>query len=461
LRDEAARAFVVRQGQLPQLAERAVEEVAEAEVRAWLEAAGAVANTLSSLDQERGGLAQQLADARRGSSFADALARVHAAEEQIAAAHGRAAEDALALMLLDEAKEQHTAEHAPRLLRRAQERFAAFTQQAFLLEVGSDGSFRARASATGEQLTLEQLSDGTRIHLLLAARLAAIEEAEAGSPLGPLPLCLDEVLATTDPMRFRQVAAALFAVVGAGRQIVYLTAGPAEAGQWRLAARELGVDEPTFVDLAVLRGLPADWGGALPAAPGTPEPLPELEGLSAEQCARVLGVAAPDGFAEWQSWHVFYLLHDDRDALRESMRRRIVTLGHWDAANRERLPGAGWSLRLGLLREVGRLWRIGRGRPVGWDDVMASGAVSPIYEERMRGLLAEHARAARSFLDSLRSGALERFRKDKIDMLEATLRERGCLVDDEPLAQDEIVRRALATGGDAGFVEWIAGLLGE
>ena len=64
-----------------------------------------------------------------------------------------------------------------------------------------------RRDADSESLPLSsELSDGTRIQLLLACRLAYLEEAEGDTKT---PLFLDEVLSTTDPERFTAVAGAV------------------------------------------------------------------------------------------------------------------------------------------------------------------------------------------------------------------------------------------------------------
>src|SRR5690606_31106452 len=83
-------------------------------------------------------------------------------------------------------------------LARAEEWFARFTHHRFELVVqgGSTLELRARDVRMGETRALEALSTATRVQLLLAVRLAFLEEAERGRET--LPLFLDEVLATSD-----------------------------------------------------------------------------------------------------------------------------------------------------------------------------------------------------------------------------------------------------------------------
>jgi DNA repair protein SbcC/Rad50 len=102
---------------------------------------------------------------------------------------------------------------------------------------------------------LEQLSDATRVQLLLALRLGSLEQAERGC--GPLPLCLDEVLATTDPQRYAAIANALLQIAESGRQVLYVTADPAEVEAFVLAATTAGQPKPAVhrVQSAAVSGL--------------------------------------------------------------------------------------------------------------------------------------------------------------------------------------------------------------
>ena len=68
----------------------------------------------------------------------------------------------------------------PRVLERARELFGTFTNYAYELEVArADGtSFHAIETSSGERRWLNELSDGTRVQLALAARLAFGELAD-------------------------------------------------------------------------------------------------------------------------------------------------------------------------------------------------------------------------------------------------------------------------------------------
>jgi DNA repair exonuclease SbcCD ATPase subunit len=453
-----------------------LEEVPPATLGKWAEEAREEAALLSERLDERGGIRASLEEASLGHSLGDAIAAVQETHDALAAVRESAAEDAIARALIEGAQRQHEADHTPALLVRMQEHFGRFTHQTWRIELGEARAFRAFDESSGQARDLDELSDGTRVQLLLAARLAALEFREDGTSV---PLCLDEALSTTDPRRFRAIAGALFELTTnptAPRQLLYFTADFGEAEQWREVARELGHPEPTVLDLGTLTGEPDDWGGALLARPTLPAPPPDPTGLTPEEYALALGVSAPDGFAELASWHLFTLAFDDLDALGTCLAWKLDTIGAWRATRDagclpDELPAAftrRMTLRLELAELLLQLWSIGRGRPVTWDDIEASDAVTPTFEERVRTVLAAWPRDPRGFMRG--ATALPRFKKQR-SKLEAYLIDCGALPTTDPLAEDDLVRQTLTSVPEAttilgvedasAFLTWLVGLLGN
>jgi hypothetical protein len=119
-----------------------------------------------------------------------------------------------------------------------------------------------------------------------------------------------------------------------------------------------------------------------------------------------------------------------------------------------------------LTHALARAWRVGRGRPVTWKDVEASGGVSDSFEAAARELLLEHERDPAAFLAAVRG--LSRFRSKNADKLEAHLLEVGCLSHEVPMGRDALVVRSLAACPEAAerlgeaaaaHVEWVIELL--
>ncbi|RKY17887.1 MAG: hypothetical protein DRQ55_14710 [Planctomycetota bacterium] len=469
---DSCRVRFAQAADLPQLDGTAPEKATLEQVDGWIAALDEEAETFGELNSSAGGIQEALRSARRGHDFANALAATVAAEQEVADERERAVVDALARSLLDEAREQHETAHAPPTLQRAQERFSQFTQGHWRLEV-NDGAFCARDVSEGQTRSLAELSDGTRAQLLLAVRLAALQEMEA--PGEPLPVCLDETLSIADPVRFEAIASALLKLADGGRQILYFTANPGEVAQWAQVCKQRDRPAPHVLDLAVLGGAPVDWGGELPAVPPEPERVPDPDGMTNEQYAQLLSVRAPDGFREVGSWHLYIGAHDDLEALAICMRFGIKTLGHWQEASRRgaaapEIPAdvAGrFSARAALAQAVVDGWRTGRGRPVTWDDVQSSGAVSENFAQQVRDLLKQHARDPAAFVEAVRR--LDRFRAAKADQLSEKLDQLGCLPQGAVLLIEDLVRRSLQAAPDAVqllgpeqaavFVTWLNELL--
>ncbi len=421
-------------------------ELTEARARELAERYQEEAATYDELVDKIKSIETAIKTAEDGTSLENARAEVERLAREIAERRDRAMELTLARFLIERAGEAHRQEHAPRVLERAQRLFAAFTRDAFHFEVGPDRSLRARDVASGELRSLAELSDGTRIHLLLAARLAALEEAEGSA--GPLPIFLDEALSTTDPARFREIAGALLALVREGRQVIHLTADPAEIAHWREACRDAGIEPPEPLRLGTPAEAMAGWD-AVASLDVQASEVPAPGSLDAVAYARELGVPAPDPWRPAGAWHVLYLLPDRLETVYELVRfgvteagvvKRALTAGRLRGvlgpADRRLLPA-----RAALLSATLELWRRGRGRPVTWRDVTASGAVSGRFEDDVRGLVETHGRDPQRFLKAVQ--ALPRFHRNKLEALEKHLRREGILPDEKSLPAEEIVVLAL------------------
>ena len=401
------------------------------------------------LVNQRAQILARIEAAQRGSTLSDA---VNAEQEAIAVLDARRHDhlvDDLAIKLLQQAQQAHGRDAAPPVLQRARDTFLSFTHHHYRLEIARDGDgsavFMATHTPTGARRSLGELSDATRIQLLLALRLAAIEADEGAS--GPLPLCLDEVLSTTDPKRFQEVCTALLQLTDAGRQVFYFTADPAEVHWWRQLCDALDRPAPKVHDLG--RAMTSSLRlPELPASPTVPEPEP---GQSANSYLTALGVQPPSGHTP-ASWHLGLLLDDDLPSVHALLLARIDRVGPW----REVVHSGGavpvsdevrqtLQQRVELLEATLEAWRVGRGTPVDWATVEASGAITRTFEDRTREVFDAHRHEPRRFLDEV--CALQRFRSSNAEALEAALYEAGHLRDEPPLSADAILRRALASTG--------------
>lgn len=345
-----------------------------------------------------------------------------------------------AALLIERARAGFGHEHQPQLLRRAASLFGRMTRARF--ELRFDGAaFGALDARTGLSLGLDRLSTATRIQLLLALRLAWIERTERGGP--DLPLFLDEVLATTDPDRYRSVVEAVQDLVREGRQVIYLSSQPADAQAWQ---RFAGKPEPAVVALEAPSSEGFDF--ALPPAAELPHPS-----LPAHEWARRAGVPALDPWAATASMPLFHLLRDDLATLCALIRRGVATLGEFEHARAVGvdLPlddaGAALAARTTGARAWLRAWRRGHSPPVSDADLQASEAVSEAFFESVSRLNRELAGDGSALLAALRDGRVPRFRSAQADKLEAHLAGQGKLDDRRPPTDAELIDALADAGG--------------
>ncbi|MFT5286568.1 MAG: exonuclease SbcC [Planctomycetota bacterium] len=462
-----------RAGELPLLGSSQPETIELAEVEGWIASLSSEADGLGDLRERAGGIHHALASAKGAHVLEDAVAATYTVDQDIAAERELAIEDALARTLLEEARSRHNSEHAPPILKRAQSYFSRFTHNAFELKLDELDRFVARDTSANEDRSLEELSDGTRIQLLLAARLSALEELELS---GPLPICLDEALATSDPKRFSAIASTLFEVADQGRQIIYFTADPSEAIQWQQAARDLNRTEPAILNLAELKGEVNDWDQSPPNADQALALIPDPTGKTPEEYAQLLHVPPPDRFASPSAWHLYLIAFDHLDELATCLSWRIGTVGQWRSAREDNQSPAAipeevavnFDRHAQLVETLMPLWNVGRGRPVTWQDVEDSRAVTPVFADAVRELLREFDEWPVQFVEAV--DEIKGFRSNNVDKLRTHLETVGCLTPEEPHAHKELIRLCLATSDAAttlgpvkagAYLDWIIGLFND
>lgn len=392
-----------------------------------------------------------LKEARESTSVADLGAAAAAAAEAFADTRAKVAEDCVGAALVDWIAGEVAREQAPAVLQRARRLLLSFTHGRYRLDVDADRGFVARDTTVGTLRGLAELSDGTRMQALLAARLAYIELAEDGGER--LPLFLDEALSTTDPARFAEVAACLLSLVADGRQIIYATADPSEAQQFQEAWAAAGQPPPALI------AMPTDgadenarWTPDIPATPPSTQPVPAPDGMNVEQYVQALGISRPDVWSPAQAWSIVHALHDDLPAAYACLSSGVRTVGPFIALadNPDVLPVPAetieqvrrWYASVTASLEV---LRIGRNQRVPWDEVERSGAISASFVDRVREVWRDGANDAVAFVDAV--AALPRMRGTSVAQLREHLESTGLIDERAVLTAAEAV--VLVCGGAA------------
>jgi hypothetical protein len=429
----------------PELLRLSMEETGERIARAEQRAA-----RYGELENRRGRIENGVEAARAGDDMERALAAVEAAAGELAEQRDDALRRTAGRFLLRNVRDRYDRESQPEVLQRARELFGRFTHHRYRLLVDEEKdrpTFRALDTVSNTGKPLSELSDATRIQLLLSARIAFANQVERGARL---PLFLDEVLTTSDPERFRAVAAVLVSMMrDEERQVFYLSANPADAVHWNEVLSEHGIDPVTPIDLLEVRrlqGAPID-----PGAYGAPplRAVPEPGDLAAEQYAERLGVPRFDPSQPLTRLHLYYLLRDDLALLHSLLRARIETVGQWrampSAGGRSALaPGSGagkLDLRIDLAESFVEHYRIGRGRKID-AEVLQEAGVSSTFLERLAELAGDLGGDAERFMASLhekRDSRTHRFRDNQREEVHEYLVANG-YIDERPVLDESGLR---------------------
>lgn len=399
------------------------------------------ASARRALIEERARIQAEVGQATKAEAVAQALERKAAAKEALEDARSTTLDHEAGAFLLDRVARDFVRESRPPVVKKAQQWFARFTANAYRLEVGDDvDELRAIDSATERVLGLEQLSDGTRIQLLLAARLAYATQAERGTKL---PLFLDEVLTTADGDRFRAIAQALLVMAREERrQVFYLSANPLDVKAWEAFAAEQGEGSIRAFDLDEIRGRAR--AARLDLTGETTRDIPAPAGASAEAYARAIGAAPFDPWKPATAQHVFWQSRHDLDALHALLRARVTTVGQWRqlhaSGGAAAVVGAERALAQDVFADVierfVQAYAEGRGKAVDADVLTAAG-VSDQFVERLSSLARDLGGDPRKLIAAIDERSDERTKNFKSrDKLVTWMREHGVL-DDRP-AQDEV-----------------------
>jgi uncharacterized protein YhaN len=446
-RESAARELSQQPGYRPELADRAAVELRE-----QLERAREQAARLEELARTVTEIRTRIAEAKLRHDLEAALAHRDDAEAALRDARERDVEAVLGSLLIEYAQDRTRDQHRPEVFHRARQVFAAITRGRYRLDFddGDPPAFRAQDSATGMGHSLDELSSGTRVQLLLAVRLAFVETQERGIRL---PLLFDETLANADDQRAQAIMDATVELAAAGRQIFYFTAQADEVGKWlALLETRAGVAH-RLLDLARLRRL-GQHDTLPPPAPTVSSivRLPAPDGMSYAEYGRALHVgpldpllAQPEGV---HLWHLLESPHELHGLLELGIERWGALRTFVDHGGRAHPTVDGIFERAAAaasaLERLLALFRIGRGRPLDRALLIESGAITETFLDRVTELCERHGGDAELVLRALAAGEVARFRSETREQLRDYLERVGCLDAREPLPLDEIRTRALA-----------------
>jgi len=365
--------------------------------------------------------------------------------------------------LIEDVRIAHQADNEPAALRLAAHWFERFTHHRYRLRFRNE-RFEAFDARAEQPRSLAELSTATRAQLLLAVRLAWIEQAERNRE--PLPVFMDEVLTTSDPDRYRLVVESVQEIAAGGRQMFYLTAQSDEATAWAAWAGE--GPQPHTVDMAeVRRGQIEPLRLAMPSGERRKREVPEPGSLSPEKWAREAGIGPVQPWLGTGMIEVFHMLHDDLKLAARLMRLELSRLGELsgflDSNEDSDLLGPGerktLERRCNAAAHILDDWRARHHRPVDAGALAAFGQITDTFMPRVLDLLEEVDGHPKALIEGLRDGRVSRFRSDTTDALEQWLADKRYLAsrpqDTSITAAELSTRTGLSAEEAADLREWI------
>ena len=352
----------------------------------------------------------------------------------------------LSEFLVSEVRKDFRRECEPRVLRHAADWFRRFTRNAFSLEapVTDKGNviYEAIETATGERKTLNQLSRGTRIQLLMAVRLAFAFESEKEGVY--LPLFLDEVLANTDPERFDAIAEVVSELLAEGRQVFYFTCNPEDGWRWKEKCQETHL-----IDLRQIQREQAFIHAKLPIARKIDFiKAPKDQDIDTYILELQLPHLCIDEPIEMASIHYLVSSTDDLHRLLWS---GVKTYGQWKYMCPDLLKKSfsEKSLQLMndrslLLEQFFALRRQGRGKVIS-RSALTQGGISKNYLEKLLEIAEEHkgdSKKLLAILEEKKDGRIKGFRAKQLEELKDFLLEASYL-DERPILTDDEIRSLL------------------
>jgi uncharacterized protein YhaN len=380
----------------------------------------------------------------KGAEYEDKLEKLNRERE----ADYRKAAGAL---LADYVQEQTRDQELPDVFHRARQLFSDITRHKYRLDFhdGDRPEFRAWDTTRRVGLGLDELSSGTRVQLLLAVRVAFVEQQERGLKL---PLVLDETLANSDDERARAIIEAVERIGANGRQIFYFTAQHDEVRKWRQLLDGSDISS-RFVDLGQITDTAAPeeiYGEEVLSL--DINSVPEPGEKSHAEYGAVLGVDGGLGpRMPLGRVHLWYLV-DEPKALYRLLKAGIVRWGQLhELAERDGLQSVGLTdgdyarIAAGAtaLEAQARGWAVGRGKPVTRAVLEDSGAVSSTFIDRVSEVCDELDGEAQALLDALERGDVSRFQTSQREKLEDYLRDHGYLDSADPLSPEGMWSRVL------------------
>jgi hypothetical protein len=413
-----------------------------------VEGIGNAADLLNGVNQEIGAMTERLRTVRRSTKVEAKRTEYENRQADLQTEREKMLASVAGMSLAERVQKKVVSETVPQVQLRAGELLKEFTRGTCELFV-EDGCVRALQPGEGSSpFDLNELSDGTRVQLFVAVRVAFVEQGEGNYCL---PLFFDEALANSDDHRGNAMMQALIEISKQGRQVFCFTSQASEFSRWSDLLAEAEEGEAKLTTLQAAFG-PPEVRAALNVPRRYPEPS---EGESMRDYAERIGAWRPmdPWIASVDEVPLVHVLDDPRD-LHVFMEASVHTWGPLERLGAEKCgltngSGAFDKARLGamFLHGVASLWQQGRGLPVTRQQLEEAGVTNTQTASRLDETW-DHAerlgRDAGRLCKALESGdiAVARLGPALIRQLREFCEEQGLIALEEPINEGELRLRA-------------------
>jgi len=320
----------------------------------------------------------------------------------------------------------------PEVLRQASSWLERITANRYQLRVNKD-EFYAYDTVVKDNLSLEQLSDGTRIQLLFAIRMGFITVQEMSTDIR-MPIFMDELLANSDDERALKIIDAV-KEIAQNRQVFYFTAQADEVEKFRQHATEV------FSDLSLDNLFKFSQVERYPLiqhvhiAPDLPKPNEDYYAYG-----NTLGVSSQSLWMMIEELHSWYLFNDG-EVLYKYLTDGRVRVGQLDSSDEQ------IARRIDILRDAQRLARIGRCRSLTMGDLAESSIglnTAAQYWQDIEQVLNDHQGSGKALMTALNDGSIKRVNtKTKQDIYDWMV-ENEFLTEEKEMNIDQILSNLLS-----------------
>ena len=436
--------------------EEEMEAMMEEELKRKLNEAKESAEKKEEYVKEINTIENEIETARSEGTLEERQAKYRERRDELATEREQDYEKAVGKVLADFIQDETRDQGLPPVFHRAKELFAEITDYRYKLTLDrTNSTFRAFDCTHEKTFSLDELSSGTQVQLMLSVRIAFLETQEQGFHA---PLVLDETLANSDEKRARAIIEAVKTICEDGRQVLYLTAQEDEVQKWN--AQLNGEEEPehAFISLGELDArdlVEAGGDGAVVPARRSPETLPNPNSTTHEELRGALEVPSWSPRQPVGRLHLWYFI-ESPEPLVDLIRSGTRTWGQLQ--HRHQIGGApATSLQERAFEKIQAraraveawkdAWHIGRGAPVDRPALEQTDAVTSTFIDGVTEIAKEVDGDATRILQVVRERSDERvsgFRSHKADDLEEYFLANGYMTDKEPLSDEEMWQQVLA-----------------